>query len=56
MMYVPAQQFSIKDGKLEYSSTYMNASRSAKSLAEAMENCWLLSDTFRNQYTKTTIF
>ncbi len=56
VMYVPAQQFSIKDGKLEYSSTYMNASRSAKSLAEAMENCWLLSDTFRNQYTKTTIF
>lgn len=56
VMYVPAQQFSLKGGKLEYSSTYMNASRSAKSLAEAMENCWLLSDTFRNQYTKTTIF
>ncbi len=56
VMYVPAQQFSIKDGKLEYISTFMNASRSAKSMAEAMENCWLLSDTFRNQYNKTTIF
>lgn len=56
VMYAPAQQFTVKDGKLEYNLTYMSTVRSAKSIMEATDNCWLLSDTFRNQYSKTTIF
>ena len=56
VMYTPAAQFSVKNGKLEYSSTFMSTSLSAKSLADATENCWLLSSTFKNQYTNTTIF
>ena len=56
VMYAPAQQFSVKNGKLEYSSTYMSTSSSAKTLSDAIDNCWMLSGTFRNQYSKTIIF
>ena len=56
VLYAPASQFSINNGKLDYTTTYLNSSASDPTLSGAMEQCWFLSLAFSKQYDNTKIF
>ena len=56
VLYAPASQFSVNNGKLDYSTTFLNGTNSDPTLSGATENCWFLSLPFTKQYDNTKIF
>ena len=56
VLYAPASQFSVNNGMLDYTTTYLNSTASDPTLSGAEENCWFLSSAFSKQYDKTKIF